>query len=79
MKRRHVCGIECYKVKGKALYHACKKCKHGTETRVTLTPGQKECATRFVPAMVREFKQGRWASRQQAIAVGLSKARQECR
>jgi len=29
--KRHVCGLDCLKVKGGELYHACKVCKHGSE------------------------------------------------
>jgi hypothetical protein len=124
---RHVCGIECIKLKKGRLYHACTKCKHKTETPIArskfgagavrklgsrghrpskpvwqmndheyrrelaraarnvkassikrykkLTGPQQICAARYVPEMVHEFKKGRWKSRGQAIAVGLSKAR----
>ena len=82
-KRRHICGIACYQVKKGRLYHACKVCKHGTVTPVRnalpkLTRKQKACATKFVPQMMSEYKKGRWASKKQAIAVGLAKARKEC-
>jgi hypothetical protein len=40
-----------------------------------LTPEQKAGAKVTVAAMMKEWKKGRWKSREQAIAVGLSKAR----
>lgn len=32
--KRHVCGLDCLKVKKGRLYHACKVCKHGTVTPI---------------------------------------------
>ena len=88
MRKRHVCGLGCMKIKKGRLYHACKECKHGTETPIgksrfasaykQLDFNQRECASRYVPQMLREFFKGRWSSRKQAIAVGLSKARARC-
>lgn len=36
------------------------------------------CASEQVAEMTREWKKGRWKSREQAVAVGLSKARKSC-
>jgi hypothetical protein len=40
-----------------------------------LTPKQKARAKITIPKMIKELKKGRWKSRAQAVAVGLSKAR----
>lgn len=37
------------------------------------------CVGEQVAEMPREWKKGRWKSREQAVAVGLSKARAKCR
>jgi len=52
-----------------------------TEMKKRYQPRSKKkraCASDLVAAMTKEWKKGRWKSRQQAIAVGLSKARKEC-
>lgn len=88
MKKRHVCDLGCLKIKKGKLFHACKDCKHGTETPIRksrfalgyakMTLEQRACASKYVPQMLEEFHKGRWSSRKQAIAVGLSKARARC-
>lgn len=40
-----------------------------------MTKRQKKCASKSIPKMVREWKKSRWSSYEQAVAVGLSKAR----
>ncbi len=48
------------------------------EVRTKLTPRQKRCAAKFIREEMHELAKGRWASREQAIAVGLSRARKAC-
>lgn len=43
-----------------------------------LNKREKKCASDFILEEMHELKKGRWKSRQQAIAVGLSRARREC-
>ncbi len=42
-----------------------------------MSPAEKSRAAVTVPEEIEAWKQGRWGSRQQAIAVGLSRARNE--
>jgi hypothetical protein len=52
-----------------------KKVETGERVYLPLTAKQKARAKATIPAMMKELKKGRWKSRKQAIAVGLSKAR----
>jgi hypothetical protein len=85
MAKKHVCGLECISLRKGRLYHACPKCKHGSVVPINkskfatkLTAAQKTCAAKYVPEMLHEQHRGRWKTRKQAIAVGLSKARSHC-
>ena len=78
-KRRHRCGLACYRAKGARLLHACKHCKHAKLFPGKLTKRQKICAVKFIPEEITDLKKHkRWTSLRQAIAVGLSRARSQC-
>lgn len=78
-KRRHRHSLECIVVRrGQAHCRVqLARAKRAAESRKLLTKGQKACAAKFIPEEVSSKK---WpGGNKQAVAVGLSRARQECR
>lgn len=72
-KTRHVHTTKCLRVTTLGKERICALT--GERAYLPLTAKQKARAKATVPAMMKELKKGRWKSREQAIAVGLSKAR----
>lgn len=89
---KHTCDIDrCWKVIGGKLVNVCRKCPTGAMAAVLgrvprvhakkyprMTAREKACAGHFIAEEMDALKQGRWKSRAQAVAVGLSRARTKC-
>ncbi len=72
-KRRHKHGMACAVTALGKLF-----CRRTREEIMPFSERQRACASEKVAEEMRDLKTGRWKSREQAIAVGLSRARKSC-
>lgn len=95
MSKRHRCKLsDCWEIVNGKLVNVCSNCPEAAMTvvlgytpkrvakkvvREPLTTKEKSCASDFIAEEMRALRKGRWGSREQAVAVGLSRARRECK